>query len=77
MAVAVTPVGVPNVETELLMALRAPVHGASTGVTAVDQCVAFVGCSSSVLTITRSTSSSLIVRGFPGRGSSCKPSRRS
>ncbi len=41
----------------------------------VDQCVAFVGCCSSVFTITRSTSSSLIVRGFPGRGSSA--SRRS
>ena len=36
----------------------------------VDQCVAVLGCSSSVLMITRSTSSSLIVRGFPGRGSS-------
>ena len=32
------------------------------------------GCSSSVLTITRSTSSSLIERGLPGRGSSCSPS---
>jgi len=41
----------------------------------VDQCVASVGCSSSVLTITRSTSSSLIDRGFPGRGSSCSPSK--
>ena len=36
----------------------------------VDQCVAVRGCSSSVFTITRSTSSSLIVRGLPGRGSS-------
>jgi hypothetical protein len=36
----------------------------------VDQCVASAGCSSSVFTITRSTSSSLIARGFPGRGSS-------
>jgi len=36
----------------------------------VDQCVAFVGCDSSVFTITRSTSSSLIERGLPGRGSS-------
>ena len=34
------------------------------------------GVSSRVLTITRSTSSSLIVRGAPGRGSSCSPSRR-
>jgi hypothetical protein len=42
----------------------------------VDQCVAFVGVSSNVLTITCSTSSSLIVRGAPGRGSSCRPSRR-
>jgi hypothetical protein len=41
----------------------------------VDQCVASFGCSSSVFTITRSTCSSLIERGFPGRGSSCKPSR--
>ena len=41
----------------------------------VDQCVASRGCSSSVFTITRSTSSSLIERGLPGRGSSCKPSR--
>src|SRR5215210_7095965 len=41
----------------------------------VDQCVASFGCSSSVFTITRSTSSSLIVRGFPGRGSSCNPSK--
>ena len=31
----------------------------------VDQCVAFAGRSSSVFTITRSTCSSLIVRGFP------------
>ena len=36
----------------------------------VDQCVASLGCSSSVFTITRSTCSSLIERGFPGRGSS-------
>lgn len=42
----------------------------------VDQCVAFAGLVSSVFTITRSTSSSLIVRGFPGLGSSCRPSRR-
>ena len=42
----------------------------------VDQCVAPAGCSSSVFTITRSTSSSRIVRGLPGRGSSCKPSKR-
>jgi hypothetical protein len=41
----------------------------------VDQCVASFGCSSSVFTITRSTSSSRIERGFPGRGSSCSPSR--
>ena len=41
----------------------------------VDQCVAFAGCSSSVFTITRSTSSSLIERGLPGRGSSCSPSK--
>ena len=42
----------------------------------VDQCVALAGVSSSVLTITRSTSSSPIDRGAPGRGSSCSPSRR-
>src|SRR6476646_85432 len=41
----------------------------------VDQCVAPTGCCSSVFTITRSTSSSPIVRGLPGRGSSCRPSR--
>jgi hypothetical protein len=41
----------------------------------VDQCVASLGFSSSVLTMTRSTSSSLIDRGLPGRGSSCSPSR--
>jgi hypothetical protein len=41
----------------------------------VEQCLAFAGCSSSVFTITRSTSSSPIERGFPGRGSSCSPSR--
>jgi len=40
----------------------------------VDQCVAFGGCCSSVLTITRSTSSSPIERGLPGRGSSWSPS---
>jgi hypothetical protein len=32
-------------------------------------------CSSSVLTIIRSISSSVIERGSPGRGSSCSPSR--
>ena len=37
----------------------------------VDQCVAFTGCSSRVLTTTRSTSESMILRGWPGRGSSC------
>jgi hypothetical protein len=42
----------------------------------VDQCVASAGVSSSVLTTTRSTSSSPIERGPPGRGSSCRPSRR-
>ena len=41
----------------------------------VDQCVASVGLSSSVRTITASTSSSLIERGAPGRGSSGSPSR--
>lgn len=41
----------------------------------VDQCVAFFGVSSRVLTITLSTSASVIFRGTPGRGSSCMPSR--
>jgi hypothetical protein len=39
----------------------------------VDQCVAPAGCPSSVLTVTRSTSASLIERGFPGRSSSWQP----
>ena len=42
----------------------------------VDQCVALGGCSSSVVTITASTCASVIVRGAPGRGSSCSPSSR-
>jgi hypothetical protein len=42
----------------------------------VDQWVALVGVSSSVLVITRSTWVSVIVRGAPGRGSSTSPSRR-
>lgn len=41
----------------------------------VDQCVAFFGVSSSVLTITRSTAASVIFRGTPGLASSHKPSR--
>lgn len=41
----------------------------------VDQCVAFFGVSSSVLTITRSTSASVIFRGTPGLGSSHRPSK--
>src|SRR6266540_2391078 len=40
----------------------------------VDQCVALSGWASSVVTMTRSTSSSPIVRGLPGRGSSWSPS---
>jgi hypothetical protein len=47
----------------------------ATAIERVDQCVASRGCSSSVFTITRSTCSSVIVRGFPGRGSSCNPSK--
>ena len=39
------------------------------------QCVASRGSDSRVLTTTRSTSSSPIVRGAPGRGSSSKPSQ--
>jgi hypothetical protein len=44
----------------------------------VDQCVSFFGgfCSR-VAVITRSTCSSVIVRGAPGRGSSVNPSTRS
>jgi hypothetical protein len=42
----------------------------------VDQWVASVGVSSKVLTTTRSTCSSVIVRGAPGRGSSTNPSSR-
>ncbi|AQY20294.1 hypothetical protein T261_01755 [Streptomyces lydicus] len=41
----------------------------------VDQWVAFFGFSSSVLTMTRSMSASVIFRGTPGRGSSDRPSR--
>jgi hypothetical protein len=41
----------------------------------VDQWVGFFGFSSSVLTMTRSTSASVIFHGTPGRGSSDKPSR--
>jgi hypothetical protein len=42
----------------------------------VDQCVASLGISSSVLTISSSTFSSLIARGTPGRGLSTSPSSR-
>ena len=42
----------------------------------VDQCVASLGVLSNVLTITSSTCASVILRGWPGRGSSIKPSRR-
>lgn len=38
------------------------------------QCVAFFGTDSSVVTITRSTCSSRIVRGAPDRGASMSPS---
>jgi hypothetical protein len=41
----------------------------------VDQWVAFGGCSSRVFTITLSTSGSVILRGWPGLGSSWRPSR--
>jgi hypothetical protein len=41
----------------------------------VDQWVAPLGLSSTVLTMNRSTSASVIFRGTPGRGSSHKPSR--
>lgn len=42
----------------------------------VDQWVASRGASSRVFVITRSTSSSVMLRGLPGRGSSVRPSRR-
>jgi hypothetical protein len=42
----------------------------------LDQCVASVGFSVSVLTTTASMSSSPYLRGAPGRGSSCRPSSR-
>jgi hypothetical protein len=42
----------------------------------VDQWVASVGVCSNVATINASTSSSVIERGTPGRGSSCSPSKR-
>ncbi len=40
----------------------------------VDPCVAFLGFSSGVLTMTRSTSASVIFRGTSGLGSSDRPS---
>ena len=44
----------------------------------VDQCVSFLGgLCSKVAVITRSTCSSVILRGAPGRGSSVNPSKRS
>jgi len=49
---------------------------ASFAIDRVDQCVASVGVSSSVLTITRSTSASVMLRGAPGRGASARPSSR-
>jgi len=42
---------------------------AAAAIERVDQRVALTGCRSGVFTITRSTSSSLIGRGLPGRGS--------
>jgi hypothetical protein len=48
----------------------------SRAIDRVDQCVASLGVLSSVVIITRSTCSSVIDRGFPGRGSSTRPSRR-
>jgi hypothetical protein len=54
-------------QIRLTVLWRIPVAAA---IDRVDQCVACAGCSSSVFTITRSTSSSLTERGFPGRGSS-------
>ncbi len=48
----------------------------SLAIDLVDQCVASFGADSSVVITTRSTCSSVIVRGRPGRGSSNSPSRR-
>ena len=48
----------------------------SAAIEARDQCVASFGVRSSVATITASISSSAILRGAPGRGSSTKPSSR-
>ena len=44
----------------------------SLAIERVDQCVAFFGALSKVLVTTRSTRSSVIVRGLPGRGSSAR-----
>jgi hypothetical protein len=50
------------------------VKPASAAIDRVDQCVAFLGVVSNVLTTTSSTWSSVIVGGRPGRGSSTRPS---
>lgn len=47
---------------------------ASAAMSRVLQCVAFLGLLSKVLTMISSILSSPMVRGAPGRGSSCKPS---
>jgi hypothetical protein len=49
---------------------------ASFATVRVLQCVAFIGCVSSVLAITASTRASSIVRGAPDRGASSSPSSR-
>ena len=54
--------------------LLSPVRSA---IFARDQCVAFLGVDSSVATITSSTWPMATDGGRPGRGSSCRPSRRS
>ena len=48
----------------------------SRAIDRVDQCVASLGADSSVVITTRSTCSSVIVLGRPGRGSSNSPSSR-
>lgn len=50
-------------------------HARGAAIDLADQRVAFFGLSSSVLTMTRSTSASVILHGAPGRGSSHRPSR--
>jgi len=52
------------------------VRPTSAAIDRVDQCVASFGVDSKVFVTTSSTCASLIVGGWPGRGSSSSPSRR-